>query len=221
MCGRYTLAIPAVTISNRFNIDIDMEKYEPVYNAAPGQNLPVITNVHCNQLSFLKWGLIPFWAKDPRIGYKMINARAETILDKNSFKRPFARNRCLVISDGFYEWEKIGPKEKIPYRFCLKSRDVYAMAGIWSTWRDVEGRPIHSFSVITTKANKVVKPIHDRMPVILNKDDEVLWLDDKTTTDRARAMLKSYNALEMEAYRVSTDVNKAIHDFPELLEPVE
>jgi putative SOS response-associated peptidase YedK len=221
MCGRYTLAIPAVTISNRFNIDIDMEKYEPVYNAAPVQNLPVITNVHCNQLSFLKWGLIPFWAKDPRIGYKMINARAETILDKNSFKRPFARNRCLVISDGFYEWEKIGPKEKIPYRFCLKSRDVYAMAGIWSTWRDVEARPIHSFSVITTKANKVVKPIHDRMPVILNKDDEVLWLDDKTTTDRARAMLKSYNALEMEAYRVSTDVNKAIHDFPELLEPVE
>jgi putative SOS response-associated peptidase YedK len=220
MCGRYTLAIPAITISNRFQVEVEPDQYEPVYNAAPGQKLPVITNENRDCLSTFRWGFIPFWAKDLRIGYKMINARSETILEKNSFKKPFERQRCLVISNGFYEWKKITTKEKIPYRICLKSREVYAMAGIWSVWLDAEERPIHSFAIITTHANELVHSIHNRMPVILNKADEKAWLDSNTPVDYAHQLLKPFDANEMDAYRVSTDVNKAVNNFPELIERV-
>src|SRR5687767_4088302 len=160
MCGRYTLAIPAVTVSNRFNVRIDESYYQPTYNAAPGKILPVITQQEPGVVSFFRWGFIPFWAKDPRIGYKMINARCETVLDKGSFKSSLLNKRCLVPADSYYEWVKDG-KQKIPWRIMRSDGEPFAMAGLWSVWKDAEQRPIHTFTIITTAANPFAAQVHD------------------------------------------------------------
>jgi putative SOS response-associated peptidase YedK len=132
MCGRFQLSVKGKHISERFNVEVFDEMYKPSFNCAPGQNLPVITNTEPGKLSFFKWGLVPFWAKDPKIGNKLINTRAETILEKPSFKAAFTRRRCLVPANGFFEWKK--DTKKIPFRVFLKNGDLFAMAGLWETW---------------------------------------------------------------------------------------
>ncbi|MCK4287790.1 MAG: SOS response-associated peptidase, partial [Bacteroidales bacterium] len=149
------------------------------------------------KLSFFRWGLIPFWAKDLSIGNRLINARAETVTQKPSFKNSFQQKRCLVLSDGFYEWKK--GKDKIPYRVFLKNNALFSMAGIWDTWKDAEGKPIHSFAIITTSPNELMKNIHQRMPVILNINDEKNWLENNNT-DELSKLLKPYPSDEMTAY---------------------
>jgi len=172
MCGRFSFSPLAKIIEDRFDVKVDGSQYTPRFNSAPSQKLAVISNDNPDELSFYKWGLIPFWAKDKSIGNKMINAKAETIMEKASFKNPFKRKRCLVLSDGFYEWKKINPKEKIPY--CIKMEDdsLFAMAGIWDTWKNEAGEMINSFAIITTSPNELMGNIHARMPVILSKNDE-------------------------------------------------
>jgi putative SOS response-associated peptidase YedK len=164
----------------------------------------------------MRWGLIPFWAKDIKIGYKMINARAETIDEKPAYKHPFQKQRCLILADGFYEWKKQG-KEKQPYRFKLKNGEPFAFAGLWDRWET-----LYSCTIITTKPNNLTKEVHDRMPVILPKDTYDLWLNpNMTETDYLKSLLVPYPEEEMVAYPVSTLVNSPKNDIPSVMEPIQ
>lgn len=217
MCGRYTLALPAVQVKNRFNVSFDSSLFKPHFNAAPGQTLPLITDEQPNVLSYHTWGLLPFWAKDPGMAYKMINARAETLLEKAAFRHPVKHQRCLVIADGFYEWEKLDKRTKQPYRIGLTGFVPYAMAGIWSEWKDAEQRSIRTFSIITVAANKLVAPVHDRMPAILPGEHERDWLSQDAAIEEILPLLKPYPSRLMEKYKVSTLVNKATQDDPAMI----
>ncbi|MDP2721801.1 MAG: SOS response-associated peptidase, partial [Bacteroidales bacterium] len=181
-----------------------------------GQNLPVITNAEPGKLSFFKWGLVPFWAKDPKIGNKLINTRAETILEKPSFKAAFTRRRCLIPANGFFEWKK--EKQKTPFRIFLKNEDLFAMAGLWETWQDSKNKVLHTFSIITTAPNPLMKTIHDRMPVILTREHEKVWL---TENDPAilSLLLTSYGNDEMEAYAIGNEINSPVNNHEALINP--
>lgn len=219
MCGRYQLSIREKDISIRFHVEVYEKLYRPSYNCAPSQNLAVISNSDPEILSFYRWGLIPFWAKDPKTGFRMINAKAETITEKASFKTPFKKRRCLVLSNGFFEWKKKG-KEKNPYRIFLKHEKAFALAGIWDSWKDPEGKEIKSFSIITTSPNTLMKNIHDRMPVILKQKDEKKWLEEENP-DELLKLLKPYDENEMEVYPVSKLVNSPLNNSQEIIEKIE
>ncbi|MCD4680128.1 MAG: SOS response-associated peptidase [Bacteroidales bacterium] len=230
MCGRFSFTARRDDVENRFGVFIDTDAYIPRYNCAPSQKLSVISNASPEKLSFYRWGLIPFWAKDFSIGNKMINARAESIIEKPSFKNSFRRKRCLVLSDGFYEWKKeekvagagavAGKKEeKVPYRILKKDNSLFAMAGLWDTWKDAEGRETQSFTIITTSANDLIKDIHHRMPVILQPEHERLWLDE-FDKQKHLELLKPYPSELMKTYRVSKLVNSPLNDNKELIQPL-
>lgn len=219
MCGRYQLSVREKDISIRFHVEVYERLYRPSYNCAPSQNLAVISNEEPGKLSFYRWGLIPFWAKDPKTGYRMINAKAETINEKASFKNPFRRRRCLVLSNGFYEWKK-HEKEKIPYRIFLRNVELFSMAGIWDKWKDAEGREVRSFSIITTSPNDLMKKVHDRMPVILTREDEIKWLEE-SDTGKLQDLLKPYNGSDLDMYQISTLVNSPRNNVPEIVERVD
>ena len=216
MCGRFQLSVKGKQISERFNVEVFDEMYKPCYNCAPSQNLAVITNAERSRLNFFRWGLIPFWAKDPKIGFGLINARAESLAEKPAFRNAFQKRRCLIPANGFYEWKK--DTDKTPYRIFLKDDELFAMAGIWETWKDAGGRPVHSFSIITTKANPLVEKIHDRMPVILRPQDEEAWLK-KENVNALKKLLVPFEAGTMEAYPVSRKVNSPKNDGPEIILP--
>jgi putative SOS response-associated peptidase YedK len=216
MCGRYSFAIEDALIKERFNVTVRSAIYKARYNCAPTQDLAVISNETPETLSFFRWGLIPFWAKDPSIGYRMINAKAETIREKPSFRNAFRSRRCLVLSDGFYEWKKNG--EKIPYRILVNNGEPFAMAGVWEKWNSPEGDTVHSFSIITTEPNTLMEKIHDRMPVILKQEDEGKWLCE-TGEEQLVGLLKPFPAAFMSAYQVSKMVNSPKNDSPELIRP--
>lgn len=215
MCGRFQLSVKGRHISERFNVEVFDEFYKPNYNCAPSQKLPVITNQEPGKLNYFKWGLVPFWAKDPAIGNKLINTRAETILEKPSFKNAFKQRRCLIPANGFYEWKK--DKNKTPYRIFLKSEELFAMAGIWETWKDAEEKTIFSFSIITTTPNSLVSSIHNRMPVILARKNEKDWLNEKDDKSLQK-LLGPFNPDKMEAYTLSKAVNSPINNSPEIAE---
>lgn len=219
MCGRYTLTVDEELILVRFqSVKVTDDVYTKRYNIAPGQLVFAIVNDgEKNRLGTLRWGLIPPWAKDPKLGYKMINARGETLAEKPAFKRAFRRQRCLIPADGFYEWPFSG-KEKQPYRIRLKSGELFAFAGLWERWSAPDGTVIHSCTIITTEANELLADLHPRMPVILKKEDEALWLD-RNCDDVAllETLLKPYPADEMEVYPVSSEVNSARNDYPSLI----
>lgn len=217
MCGRFQLSVKGKQISERFNVEVFDEMYKPSYNSAPSQNLPVITNVEPGQLSLFKWGLVPFWAKDPRIGNKLINTRAETITDKPAFKNALAKRRCLVPANGFYEWRK---SDKTPFRIFLKTAELFAMAGIWETWKDAEGKPIHSFSIITTTPNALMEKLHNRMPVILSPENEAAWLHENEV-EKLKELLAPFDSDKMEAYPISAKVNSPAINNEEIIEQVD
>lgn len=217
MCGRFSLTVNEADLNERFGIAGGDKPYEARYNCAPTQELPVITNFEPDKLNHFRWGLIPFWAKDRRIGNKLINARAETIEQKASFKYPFRRKRCLVPADGFYEWKR--NKEKIPHRITRKKNKIFTMAGIWDSWKDENGQIINSFSIITTQPNKLMESIHNRMPVILKPEYEKAWLEISKTED-LKNLLLPYPADEMEVYQVSKAVNSPANDSPEVIDRV-
>jgi putative SOS response-associated peptidase YedK len=220
MCGRFSFSPLAKIIEDRFDVKVDKTRYKPRYNSAPSQNLAVISNLNPGELSFYRWGLIPFWAKDKNIGNKMINAKAETITEKPSFKNSLKHKRCLVLSDGFYEWKTLNKKEKIPYRITLQNNGLFAMAGIWDSWKDEEGNLINSFAIITTTSNKLMENIHARMPVILEQKEENNWLTE-SNSDFLLSLLKPFPEREMTAFPVSKLVNSPINDTPEIMKPAE
>jgi len=216
MCGRFQISVKGKHISERFNVEVFDEFYKPNYNCAPSQKLPVITNSEPAKLNYYKWGLIPSWAKDPKIGFKLINTRSETILQKPSFKTAFKRRRCLVPANGFYEWTK--DKNKIPFRIFLKGEELFSMAGIWETWKDAENRPVHSFSIITTSSNTLMKQIHNRMPVILAPDSENDWLMEENEIKLLK-LLVPFDARKMDAYPISKMVNLPANNSSEIILP--
>jgi len=223
MCGRYTLTHETASLSRRFSCEAGGLTLNRRYNMAPGQEGAVVVDQEGRRLRLMRWGLIPPWAKEAASGYKMINARAETVAAKPSFKGPLARRRCLVLADGFYEWQRqAGQKAKTPFRFVLAGKEPFALAGLWERWAGPEGREILSYTIITTPANELIQSVHDRMPVILDPDDERPWLDPALTDPTLLTkLLKPFPAAKMAGYPVSPAVNSTANDAPALILPVE
>ena len=218
MCGRFSLTANEAELNLRFELEGGDAPYVPRYNGAPTQMLAVITGENPHKLSYHRWGLIPPWAKDISIGNKMINARAETITEKPSFRTPLFSKRCLVPADGFYEWQQNDGKQ--PFRIFVKDNPIFSMAGLWERWKSPEGNVIESFNIITTEANSFMKTIHNRMPVILRREDEKTWLASKDSAE-ILSLLKPYAPEEMDAYPVSKLVNSARNDIREVWEKEE
>ena len=219
MCGRFTLTTNLGAIANRFGVARFLEEVGPRYNIAPMQTVIVVNDEGTRHLTQMRWGLIPSWAKDPTIGNRMINARAETAATKPAFRVALRKRRCLVVADGFYEWQQRG-RTKQPFRIVLKNGEPFGFAGLWETWTSPEGEQMRTCTIITTEANDLLKPIHDRMPVILTREAEGLWLD-PTIQEPAKLLplLTPYPAKDMEAYPVSSRVNNPAHDGPECIVP--
>ena len=220
MCGRFTLFSEFDEIIDRFEIDqMTIEDYSPSYNIAPSQRiLAVISDGSHNRLGRLRWGLIPPWSKDEKIGYKMINARAETLAEKPSFRKPLIRQRCLIPADSFYEWKRTDAKTKRPMRIKLKTNGLFSFAGLWEKWQPAGGKPVYTCTIITTMPNDLMKDIHDRMPVILDRQAEKEWLNPKNQyLAYLESLLKPYASKEMEAYEVAPLVNSPHHNSPELI----
>jgi putative SOS response-associated peptidase YedK len=211
MCGRYSFAQLSIDVEKWFKIHVDGNTYIARYNAAPGQLQGVITNSNPQTLSYLTWGLIPFWAKDSTMASKLINARSETILSKPAYNKSFHSKRCLIPADGFYEWKKMG-KQIIPHHIRLKSLEMFAIAGIWDEWISESGKAIQTFSLITTSANQIMKPIHQRMPVILTPETEGAWLSNDLKPRELLDFLRPYPDENMEVYEVSNLVNSVVNE---------
>jgi len=218
MCGRFSLTKAEQTINDRFQTSGGAIPYIPRFNGAPGQNQVVITNQEPGKLSSFRWGLIPFWANDPAIGNKLINAKSETAHQKPSFREAFKKRRCLVISDGFFEWKKWG-KDKVPHYIMLPGHQLFAMAGLWETWKNDEGEPIHTFTILTTEPNETMQSIHHRMPVILPEKEEMLWLESDDPKE-LQSIMKPYPQ-KMDLYPVSKLVNSPRNDVAEIIRPAE
>lgn len=219
MCGRFSLFEDINSLKGQFQFEFP-EGIDARYNIAPGQDiLTVVDQGEGRGGARMRWGLIPFWADDEKIGYRMINARAETVDEKASFKQALKQRRCLILADGFYEWKKEG-KQKHPFRFGLKNKKPFAFAGLWESWNK-GGRSITSCTIITTKPNEVTEKVHDRMPVILPENRIGMWLDHSIdNTDELKKLLVPYEAGEMESYAVSTEINSAKNEGKELIAPL-
>lgn len=222
MCGRFTLTVNPADLQDTFNNFIFPTEFAPRFNIAPSQPLLAIPNDGANTADFFKWGLIPMWAKDPSMGNRLINARGETVAEKPSFRGSFKYKRCLILADGFYEWKaNPGTKTKTPYYIHMKDRKPFVFAGLWDVWESSDGSNIKTCTIITTEPNKLMEPIHKRMPVILHTRDYAKWLDaSPQTPDSLLPLIKPYPADDMSAYPVSTLVNKPANDKPELVVPV-
>ena len=221
MCGRFALKAPPKSVQEHFHLP-ELPDLSPRYNIAPSQAVAVIRLFPHHpflRLDMLRWGLIPGWASDMKIGSRMINARGETLAQKPSFRSAFKKRRCLVAADGFYEWSHVGG-QKQPFYVYLKSGDVFAFAGLWESWHTPEGTILESCTIITTAANALIGEIHDRMPVILPPTAYENWLHDATPSHSLQQLLVPYPAAEMEVYRVSNAVNIPKNDTPACLKPL-
>jgi putative SOS response-associated peptidase YedK len=222
MCGRFTLTVNPAELQDTFSNFIFPEKFAPRFNIAPSQPLLAIPNDGANKADFFVLGLIPMWAKDPAMGNRLINARGETVAEKPSFRGSFKYKRCLILADGFYEWKaNLGTKTKTPYFIHMRDRKPFVFAGLWDAWESPDGSSIKTCTIITTEPNELMKPIHNRMPVILHTRDYAKWLDaSPQTPDSLLPLIKPFPADDMAAYPVSTLVNKPSNDKPELVVPV-
>ena len=223
MCGRYTLAVQLDLIADRFASVAEFDKLAPRFNIAPGQLAPVVVaSEEKRRLRMMKWGLIPSWAKDESIGYKMINARAETLAEKPSFRKALELRRCIIPADGFYEWRKEPDgKSKTPMRIVLKDRSIFGLAGLWERWKSPDGEEVLTYTIVTTTPNSLLESVHNRMPVILTREAEDLWLGTGARSAGAPAqVLKPYPTDQMEMFAVSRAVNNPRTDIPECVEPV-
>ncbi len=225
MCGRSSLTKTEKELEKRFQATFyteELERYNPLpnYNIAPTNMCPVIINQDKRHFHIFRWGLIPFWAKDPKIGASMINARVETVFEKPAFRQAVKSRRCLVPLDGFYEWKRSGAA-KMPYRIQVTDTDIFAVAGLWEEWHQPGGTPVFSFTMLTTEANEFMQHIHDRMPVILKREHESLWLDDEISPIELIKQIPPYPSENLKAYRVSEKVNNVRNNDPSLILPVQ
>ena len=221
MCGRFTLATDAADLETEFEGLQLPVPFAPRYNIAPSQPVLAIANDGKHTADFYLWGLIPSWAKDPSIGNRLINARAETLAEKPAFKGSYKYKRCLILADGFYEWKSnAGTKTKVPHYIQFTSGEPFGLAGLWADWRGADGSEIKSCTIITTTPNPLLAAIHNRMPVILRKEDRAAWLDPGPSSPETLAhLLKPHPAEGMRAFAVSTLVNSPANDRPECTSP--
>jgi putative SOS response-associated peptidase YedK len=245
MCGRFTLRAPVSAVAEQFAL-LDVMPFEPRYNIAPTQPVAVVRQSLPSPASgegrqslpspasgeglgvrassprefvFLRWGLVPSWAKDPAIGNRLINARAETAAEKPAFRAAMRRRRCLIVADGFYEWQRLG-KGKQPYFIHMRDDRPFAFAGLWESWEGADHSALETCTILTTDANDLLRPIHDRMPVIISPDDYTRWLDPAIQQpDQLAVLLTPYRNGEMIACPVSAYVNSPAHDDPRCIEP--
>jgi putative SOS response-associated peptidase YedK len=226
MCGRFTLILEPDAIQQEFDLGRVPAELTPRYNVAPTQPVAVVRSAESRDVELLRWGLIPSWAKDMDIGNRLINARSETLLEKPSFRNAFAKRRCLILADGFYEWYRPGGKKTgrgvpppVPYYFQLGDRKPFAFAGLWERWNSPDNTPIESCTIITCAANDLVGRYHERMPVVLDKEHMWEWLDEQAKIPALQMMLTPYPASLMVANEVQPLVNSPALDSPDLIEP--
>jgi putative SOS response-associated peptidase YedK len=222
MCGRFTMTVDPAQLQDTFPWLNVPEGMEPRYNIAPTQPVAVVPNNDENRIEFFNWGLIPSWAKDPSIGNRMINARAETLAEKPAFRAAYRRRRCLVLADGFFEWRKDpGKKVKQPMYIRLHTGEPFAFAGLWEVWNSADGSQILSCTIITTEPNELVSDIHNRMPVILPREGYSAWLNpNEIQPADLDDFLRPYPSTELAAYPVSTIVNSPGNDSPACVVPL-
>ncbi len=221
MCGRYVLSSPGSVLREMFGLAETVE-LKPRYNIAPGQMVPIIREETPGRRELVKmrWGFVPAWAPDPSSGSRLINARAETVASKPSFRDAFRRRRCLVPADGYYEWRREGTRKQ-PYLFRLQELRPFAIAGLWSRWQpDPEAPTLLTCALVTTAANAVASAVHDRMPLVIEPRDYAAWLDRSTDLSRVLALLSPLPDSELVGFPVSTLVNSPNNDGPELIRPV-
>lgn len=223
MCGRFTLKSSPEQLVTQFRLS-DTPQIEPHFNIAPTNDVATVraeADGIGRKLDLLHWGFVPVWAKDPSVGNRMINARSETAATSPAFKRAFRERRCLIVADGFFEWQRIGNKKQ-PYYIRLEDGEPFAFAGLWEAWRGPDGATLQSCTLLTTAPNDLVRSVHDRMPVILAPSAYDQWLDPQVKDPAAlMPLLQSYPAEEMMAYPVSTLVNNPRNDHPENIAPAE
>ena len=220
MCGRYSLITDIGQLALRFGFDAYGLEQPPRYNVAPTQPVLAVRGGERRLASYMRWGLLPSGAREAPAGPPLINARAETVAERPSFRSALLRRRCLIPADGFYEWQRSTGRR--PVRITLASEEPFAFAGLWDTWRDPRGDVVESCTIITAEANELLQPIHDRMPVILPEDVEPLWLDGGMQDSAALAsLLVPYPSEAMTTYEVSPLVNSAANDGPELIAPAQ
>jgi putative SOS response-associated peptidase YedK len=225
MCGRFTIAIESDDLQTALALGQMPEDWRKRYNIAPGQMIPTVPDPENRDVVMMKWGLVPFWATDPNIGYKMINARAETVLEKPSYKNSFKHKRCLILADGFYEWADSGTKTSQPWYFSLLSGAPFAFAGLWDDWepKGVSATPglpgLTTCTIITTYANSRVSPVHPRMPVMLLGDETRTWLESGNQTELI-SLLKPADPNLMQAWPVSRELNTPAQDGSKLIQSI-
>jgi putative SOS response-associated peptidase YedK len=219
MCGRYTLHHKPVEIEERFEIDLEGDEFGARYNIAPSQNVLTVRKKDAREVAFCKWGLVPYWAKDPAIGNKMINAKAETLAEKPSFKYALSKRRCLIIADGFYEWKKQGKSPSQPLYIRRRDGGLFAFAGLWEEWKTPEGDRLPTCTIITTEPNELIAQFHHRMAVILKPEDEAAWIDPKMTVADVLPLLGPYPSEELEAFPVSKAVNSPSSNEASFIDP--
>jgi putative SOS response-associated peptidase YedK len=221
MCGRYTVAVDPQLLAERFDLELP-EEVVPRFNVAPTDPVLAVTRrSDRRELLIARWGLVPHWAKDPTAGAKMINARAETLTEKSAYRSLLVKGRCLVIADGFYEWRHDPDGRKRPVRYTVDGGEPFGFAGLWTGRRDPEsGDWLRTCTIVTTTANELVAPVHDRMPVILPRESEEAWLDRGVAVEEALALLRPYPADQMHAADASMLVNSVKNDDERLLDPL-
>ncbi len=221
MCGRFARFSIKPVIIEEFGVEEIGIDFEQEYNITPGNNVISVIGGEKRRLTSFKWGLVPSWSKDPSIGNKMINARSETISEKPSFRNAFKKRRCLVIADGFYEWQK-REKSKYPFYISLKSSKPFGFAGLNERWTSPSGEELNTCTIITCQPNSLLLSIHNRMPVIVKKEDEDLWLNCENSEDsRINDILKPYDSDLLEAFEVSKFVNSPANNSPDCIKPFE
>lgn len=218
MVERYSLTVTAEKIRERFSADVP-DFYKQRFNAAPTQLLPVITATDKKGISLFYWGTSPIWSNNKAPAEKVINVREETLADKPALKKAMMKMRCIVPADGFYGWKRIGKKTLIPHRFVLQDQPIFSMAGIWEEFEDEDGNPVHTFMILTTPANKLVASVSERMPVILDKSGEQIWLNQNATEQELLKLLVGYPPSKMNLYTVSPGINEIRNDVPSLIIP--
>jgi putative SOS response-associated peptidase YedK len=222
MCGRYLLLSSRDELASLFGLDpADVPDLPPRYNVAATQPVPAVRLAENARrvLVRLRWGLIPSWAKDPAIGHSLINARSETVAEKPAFRGAFKARRCLIPASGLYEWRATGGKHKQPYHFRLTDGRPFAFAGLWERWHGGDDEPVETCAILTTEANEVVRPVHERMPVILALADFGVWLDPRAPADQLHTLFRPYPAEMMEAVPVGRYVSNPRNEGPRCLAP--
>jgi putative SOS response-associated peptidase YedK len=221
MCGRFARRSTQEVLADWFGVEVeDMPWFAPTYNAAPQSTQPVVrlnNETGKREFALMRWGLVPYWAKDAKVGYTTINARAEEVASKPLYRDALKKRRCLIPADAFYEWQRVDAKTKRPYAFGMRSGEPYAFAGLWERWKPKDGDPLETFTILTTDPNELAEPVHNRMPVILEPRDYTRWME---TNDPARLpidLMRPYPAEKMRSWRVDERVGNVRNDDPELL----